>query len=294
MKPKIRLYIMGEKGYEVLGSVVKEYRSLIGSVVSAKDKSVSDDFYTDIKNMCDKEGIPFYNRDEEITDKSTHAFAVSWRWLLFLEDIEIIIFHDSLLPKYRGFNPLVSYLLNRETVLGVTALFAHQDFDCGDIIKQRSVTIEYPIKLKEAIRKIIPCYVGLALDICSILSKGFKLEGTKQKESDATYSLWRDEDDYKIDWFRDSRYIKRFIDSLGYPYKGASSLLDGQKVRILDAMIMEDFKIENRDPGKVIFKHEDYPVVVCGEGLLKILSIYDDENGKELIPLKKFRSKFGS
>ena len=292
MNPKIRLYIMGEKGYKVLSSLIQKHRSLIEGVVSAKDKSINDNSYTAIQNMCVENNIPFYDRQDTVADHSTHALVVGWRWLLFLEGVEIIIFHDSLLPKYRGFNPLVSYLLNKETRIGVTALFAHKDFDCGDIIEQQSVEIEYPIKLNDAIQKIIPCYTELASKICAALDSGLTLKAKPQNDSDATYSLWRDEKDYQIDWTKDSEYIKRFVDSLGFPYKGASTLLNGQKVRIIDTEIVKDFKIENRTPGKVMVKQGLYPVVVCGEGLLKILSIHDDENGKELT-LKKFRSRFG-
>ncbi len=293
MNPKIRLYVMGEKGYKVLSSLIHKYRRLIEGVVSAKDKSINDNSYTAIQNICVENNIPFYDRHDTVADHSTHAFVVGWLWLLFLEGVEIIIFHDSPLPKYRGFNPLVSYLLNKETRIGVTALFAHKNFDCGDIIEQHPVDIEYPIKLNDAIQKIIPCYVYLTLKICNTLDAGHVLRGTKQDETEATYSLWRDEADYKIDWCKDSEYIKRFIDSLGFPYKGASTFLNGKKVRVLDAEKFPDVKIENRVPGKVIFKHDNLPVVVCGEGLIKILSIHDDESGKELIPLKRFRSRFG-
>ena len=287
------LYIMGEKGYAVLDAILQNYKHLIAGVISEKDKSLKDDFYASIQSKCAKENIPFYHRQDNIEHHATYAFAVGWRWLLYLEDTEIIIFHDSLLPKYRGFNPLVSYLLNEETTIGVTALFAHKDFDCGDIIDQKSTIIEYPIKLKEAIQKIIPCYVDLVLKICKNLSAGTRLQGTPQLDDEATYSLWRDEEDYNIDWTADAVYIKRFIDSLGLPYKGASTTLNGQKIRIIDSQVVPERKIENRSPGKIIFKQGEYPVVVCGQGLLKLLSICDDESGEELIPLKKFRSRFG-
>ena len=44
----------------------------------------------------------------------------------------LIVFHDSLLPKYRGFAPLVSQLINGEEYLGVTAIFTN-DFMIKEI-----------------------------------------------------------------------------------------------------------------------------------------------------------------
>ena len=52
-------------------------------------------------------------------------------------------------------------------------------------------------------------------------NKEFKL--TKQKESEATYSLWRDENDYFINWELPIKKICRFIDALGFPYKVSSA-----------------------------------------------------------------------
>ncbi len=69
-------------------------------------------------------------------------------------------------------------------------------------------------------------------------------------EAAATYSLWRDEADYRIDWHRDSTYLRRFVDALGVPYRGASTLLGGQLCRVLAAEAAPDVVIENRAPGK--------------------------------------------
>ena len=97
------------------------------------------------------------------------------------------------------------------------------------------------------------------------------------------------EDDYKIDWNKDADFIKRFINSVGYPYKGASSFIDEKKVRILEAEVEKEVIIENRIPGKVLFVERRYPIVVCGKKLLKILLMIDDETKENILPLKKFR-----
>jgi methionyl-tRNA formyltransferase len=42
-----------------------------------------------------------------------------------------------------------------------------------------------------------------------------------QADDFATYSIWRDEADYEIDWSSDAQAIQRFINAVGYPYAGA-------------------------------------------------------------------------
>ena len=88
---------------------------------------------------------------------------------------------------------------------------------------------------------------------------GKELKGIIQDEKEATYSIWRDEDDYKIDWSKSSDEIKRLIDAIGYPYSGAiTSNSKGERIRILDAEIIDDVFCEVRHPGKVIFINKGF------------------------------------
>jgi len=93
---------------------------------------------------------------------------------------------------------------------------------------------------------------------------------TPQNETEVTYWLWRDEEDYRIDWSSDAAQIQRFIDSVGNPYKGASAFMGEHTVRILDAVVEPDIQIEVRQSGKIVFMREGSPIVVCGRGLLRV------------------------
>ena len=289
---KISFLIMGQKGYEVLKFMIREHKDLIGTVVSSEDKSIQKDYYEEIKQLCTDNKISFFDRKQNYDIQTKYAFAIAWRWLLFLEDVKVIIFHDSLLPKYRGFNPLVSCLLNKETTIGVTALFASEKFDCGDIIDQKPIEIKYPIKLQKAIDKIAQCYVQLVDNIVKNIKNNKSIKGTPQNDDIATYSVWRDSEDYRIDWSKSSNYVKRFVDALGFPYNNASSMVNGRLARIPEVKIIEDKKIENRTPGKVLYKEDCNPIVICGTGLIKIMSLLDNETKEEMLPLRKFRTRF--
>ena len=77
-------------------------------------------------------------------------------------------------------------------------------------------------------------------------------------------------EDYHIDWSKGLEEICRFVDAVGEPYAGALSFVDDIPVRILDVSVQERARVENPGYGKVIFKVDDKPVVVCGDGLLRI------------------------
>ncbi len=284
------LYLMSEKGYVVLKELVaNSFGKYIEMVVSSRDNSVQNDYYNEIELLCKENNLKFINRHDVRVVSSSFSLAISWRWLI--ETNGLIVLHDSLLPRYRGFAPLVSALINGDKELGVTALFANSEFDRGDIIMQKSVAVTYPIKISEAITVISQLYVDIVLDVIRKLVTKEDIQAIKQDEAKATYSLWRDDDDYAIDWRLDSEKIERFINATGFPYKGAKSLINGKPARIIEAEQSEDIVIENRTPGKVIFSDKGYPVVVCGKGLLSIKKM-NWEDGSNALPLKKFRSRF--
>jgi methionyl-tRNA formyltransferase len=280
---------MTEKGYKVLEAIATNFPQILKAVVSARDPNISKDYYNEIEVFCKEKGIIFCDRKNFEVVNSNFAIAVSWRWLIDSSSTMLIVFHDSLLPKYRGFAPLVSALSNGEKIIGVTALFATEDYDCGDIISQSAISVTYPIKIQNAIELLTENYKQLATDIAKIILEGESLNGSKQNEEKASYSLWRDEEDYTINWEMPAEQIKRFIDAVGYPYKGAMTIVGDKNARVLEAEVFNDVYIENRTSGKIIFIKNNYPVIVCGKGLLMITNIVDNESGNSLLPFNKFR-----
>ncbi len=291
---KVSYYIMSRKGYLVLQALVKYgYRKHIEQVIYAEDINVVEDYTEEIKNICITNNIDNFIRQDAPKSKAGFIVAISWRWLIpVTNNQKIIVLHDSLLPKYRGFAPLVSALINGEKKLGVTALFASEQYDRGPIIKQTTIDVQYPLKINDAIDKISNCYVILVLDIMKMIISNQVIKTVEQEESEITYSLWRDEKDYNIDWSRDATYLEKFINATGFPYKGAVSSMGKELIRIEEAIALDDVVIENRTPGKVIFVEKGNPVIVCGNGLLKIISAFYVLSGEAVLPIKKFRLRF--
>ena len=292
---KVTLFIMSEKGYSVLEEILNTFDAkIIDFIVVGTDKNVSADFSEQILSLAKKRGIKTVKRNSVYHIKTRYALAISWRWLINYDSskTQLIILHDSLLPKYRGFAPLVNQLIQKETTIGVTAFIANKEFDKGDIIESKKITISYPIKIQEAILKITTLYKDLVFNILKRIEEENELATSPQNEANATYSLWRDEQDYKINWSQSASEIKRFIDAVGFPYLGASTKLQGRIIRILDVEIEQDLVIINRDYGKILFMKENRPVVVCGQGMLQIKEAVYDDNKKSIFPLQKFRLRF--
>ena len=117
------------------------------------------------------------------------------------------------------------------------------------------------------------------------------LHASKQNETNATYSLWLNNEDYYIDWNWSAEKIKRFVDAVGHPYDNAKAYLNGEVIKFVDVEIFKDVVVENRDRhiGKVLFYKNGVPIVVCKDGLIGLKDIRDD---KDNLVLVNFRSRF--
>jgi methionyl-tRNA formyltransferase len=289
----IDLFLLGSKGEAVLKQILDKHGTeAISAVTAARDAGVDDDRFDGIRAIAEVAKVPFFVRDP--SDRAARAaIAVGWRWLIKRDYVPLIVLHDSLLPKYRGFNSLVSCLINREPQIGVTALIANIEYDRGPVLAQRTVQIEHPMRIADAIACLLPLYADIASEIVANLQNGTAMTGQPQEEADATYSLWRDQEDYQICWDWDAERIHRFILAVGSPYAGARCTVNGRAARIIDAKIVEDVRVENRTPGKVIFLNDGIPTIVCGQGLLRVLQAKYEGDQSPVVPLKRLRSRFG-
>lgn len=285
----LRLCVQGQKGLESL----KGFYSVLGNkgiVISiGTDSNVVNDYSTEIYSYCKSNGIELFSRG---MDLESFSYTVAVGWQRIIDDVpmdSIIVMHDSLLPKYRGFNPLVSALLNGDEQVGVTAIIAEETYDTGPIVAQEAARIKYPIKISQAIDVVSNLYKSISVKIANTITDG-QFTTSKQNESKATYSLWRDNEDYFVNFSLSAEQIQRHVNATGNPYMGAQAYLNNERIFIDDVEVVEDVYIENRAVGKVIFIKNQVPTVVCGKGLIKIISMRDSQ-GQE-VKITKFRSRF--
>ena len=289
---KFLLFIATEKGFEVLKKVYKYDKKIIGLVSSFKEVNVKEKFYNKIENFCDKERIFFkeYNKEfkqnlEDIIKayNITKAIAIGWKYFIPLKinkllETKLIIFHDSLLPKYRGFCPTPTAIICGEKEVGISVFFATNEMDKGEIILQKKIPIDMDLYIKDIIVKQSKLYSDAIIELIDMIKKG-DIKSKAQDESKATYSIWRNPEDCQIDWNLSSFEIYNLIRAVSFPYTGAFTYYEGEKVYILKSEIVKDIKFQKRDPGKIWKTDKKMPIVVCGKGMIKLIKVKDeDEN----------------
>jgi methionyl-tRNA formyltransferase len=206
--------------------------------------------------------VPDYPGDKPL-------FFVGWQRLIRELGNNFIILHDSLLPKFRGFAPTVNALIKGEKRIGVTAFRPDKNYDTGPIIGQMGIDITYPIRIERALRQQGSLMARLTMKILQSYGSGQCTE-VLQDNAASTYSIWRDEQDYHINWNAPAAEIRRFVDAVSYPYVGARTRLNDQTLVVDEATEVEDLVFELRHAGKVCRLDESKPVVICGRGLLRL------------------------
>ena len=293
MPGKIILFIASEKGYTAFSTVVMQnYANKIGAVVTFKETDVAKSWDNDIREECIRSKIPFYfwadikNNMFAVMQEHDckYAVTISWKYLLPVEINKYlkyppVVFHDSLLPKYRGFSPTPTAIMCGETEIGVTAIFANEQVDQGEILVQKSVYIPETMYIEDIISKQSALCADILIEIIQKIEVD-ALTGVPQNEDDATYSIWRNIEDCHIDWNKSAKEIYDFVRAVGSPYPGAFTFLNGEKIYIKRTEIAEDLKFIIRDCGKIWRIVDNQPEVICGNGILRIVSAaYEDGEG---------------
>ncbi len=297
----VLLCVATQKGYEVLRAATAHRENVRIHVCTFKESKVAVSYSETIRELAASHGLPLVRwadfRREPLGFLRQHGIGgilcIGWKYLIPPEVVSalagnVIAAHDSLLPKLRGFAPLPTALIVGEDQTGVTFLRVGQGADDGDILWQRAFDILPSDTIAALIERTIPLYCEGA----EMFLTGTLPPGHPQDESLATYSIWRDELDYWIDWNLDSETIERTVRALGKPYLGARCRREDAVVTIHESSVVPDVPFAIRQPGKAwSLDEQGCPTVVCGSGMLKVLSATCD--GKSILPMRSLRVRFG-
>ena len=183
--------------------------------------------------------------------------AVSWRYLVPREVWSratrgAYVFHDSLLPKYRGFSPTVWAIINGERATGVSLIEMADAVDGGRLIDQQEVEIGPEEFIGPVLARVTAAYLQvLKRTIERLLAGG--AAGTEQNEAEATYCCKRVPADNRIDWRRPAPEIFNLIRACAAPYPGAFCQWGKQRLTVWSCRPPDAAPIyDGRVPGRVV------------------------------------------
>lgn len=157
--------------------------------------------------------------------------------------------HDSLLPKFTGFSPVLWALISGESEFGLTVHRMDDGLDTGDILIQRALPIgptDTGAELVVRAMDLIPDALGDALSALESQTAVW----TPQQKADRTYFHKRCERDSLIDWCWPAEVVERFVRALSDPYPRAFTFYRGERIGVLEARVSDAHY--GGTPGRVI------------------------------------------
>ncbi|SPT99493.1 methionyl-tRNA formyltransferase Fmt [Lysinibacillus capsici] len=300
---KIDLLISKSYGLECLKYIINYDKKVLNRVYTLDDRNDKRTKFQEIIDLCKENQIEFStvstNKEFEMkfkqrSDTPDYVIVVGWYWIISEGTLnfvkrEIIGFHYSLLPKYRGGSPLVWAIINNEQETGVTMFCFREKIDNGPIIEQTKISIEETDDINTLVEKSNNIMLTQLENNLPKIIDG-KMEMDLQNEMEATYCSNRIEEFGKINWNKPARSIYNFVRAQTFPYPGAFAFLeDGTKIRVLKAKMVSD--VWYSVPGQVVRINKEQGSILVGVGnneVIEILLIYI--NGSETYPVNVFKS----
>ncbi len=190
----------------------------------------------------------------------------------------IINVHASLLPEYRGSSPVEWAIIDGKDKIGVTIMQTALGVDTGDIICQKSFTLNGDENAAEALEKL--SYVGadLLVETLDLIESG-KATFTKQDEKSATHTRMFDKEDGLIDFGKSALVVHNFVRGVN-PRPGAFTFCPNGRLKVLKAEPTPG--TGGTVPGEVVVSSSKEGLTVkCGDGYIRLLTV-QGENSKAM------------
>ncbi|WP_055482522.1 methionyl-tRNA formyltransferase [Sphaerimonospora mesophila] len=169
--------------------------------------------------------------------------------------------HDSLLPAYAGFSPLIWALINGEKEVGVTAHMMDADLDAGDIVVQRAVPVGPHDTATDLFHRTVDLIAPIVAEALDLIASG-RTDWTPQDRSKASFFHKRSLEDGNIDWTWPAEDIERLVRAQSDPYPNAFTYYRGERLRVLKASVSTG--VYGGTPGRVFIREGDGVVIVAG------------------------------
>jgi methionyl-tRNA formyltransferase len=201
------------------------------------------------------------------------VLVCGWYWKIPAETLAkvaggFIGLHASLLPRYRGFAPLVWSLLNGEPEAGLSLFYLEDGLDTGDILVQKKFPLGPDATIAEALGLAESHSLTAIREVLPLLLAG-RAPRTAQDHARASFCSQRKPEDGLIDWKASGLSIHNAVRAQTHPYPGAFTVWEGRKLYLWKSgrFAGDYFGI----PGLTVESRAGEAVVACGQGAVRLL-----------------------
>jgi methionyl-tRNA formyltransferase len=262
-------------GHRTLAALVKSRHEVVLAVTHPASDHAYESIWADsVEDLARSEGIEVFlakRPTPELTARVRELapdvmVANNWRTRLPEELFGIpshgtVNLHDSLLPQFTGFSPVIWSLISGARHTGLTAHMMDAELDTGDILVQQAVEItptSTGTSLVQATLDLVPDVLIKALDQLEFGTAA----PVPQDLSRRTFFHKRSERDSLVDWNWPAADIERLIRALSDPYPNAYTYFHGERLRLISAHVSRC--CYGGTPGRVFIEEDGGMVIVAG------------------------------
>jgi methionyl-tRNA formyltransferase len=262
-------------GHRTLRALIDAGHEVALVVTHPKSEHAYERIWADsVAELAQEHGIRVLLRDrpddEELLTELSEAdldliVANNWRTWLPPEvyarpRLGTLNIHDSLLPAYAGFSPIIWALLNDEPEVGVTAHMMDGELDAGGIVLQRAVPVGPKDTATDLFHRTVDLIEPITAEAIKLIEQGCM--PTPQDRSKASFFHKRAKRDSLIDWTWSPADIERLVRAQSDPYPNAFTHHRGQELRIVKASVSTGHY--GGTPGRIFIREGEGVVVVAG------------------------------
>ncbi|MET0236568.1 MAG: methionyl-tRNA formyltransferase, partial [Kibdelosporangium sp.] len=238
-------------GHRTLRALIDSEHEVVLVVTHPRSEHAYERIWSDsVADLAEQRGIPVLLRnrpdDPELLAQLKDAepdiiVANNWRTWLPPEIFDLprhgtLNVHDSLLPAYAGFSPLIWALINGEQEVGVTAHMMDADLDAGNIVLQRATPVGPRDTTTDLFHRTIEMIGPITVDALALIASG-RTDWARQDRRKASFFHKRSIEDSLINWDWPAEDIERLVRAQSDPYPNAFTFHRGDRIRVTKASV---------------------------------------------------------
>lgn len=248
-----------------------------------------------VKQYAVEHNIPVFQpssikKDYEVQEKLkelkpdffvTFAFGqILSKEVLDIPKYATINLHASLLPLYRGANPIQRALINGDKKTGICTMVTEEGLDCGAICLKDEIEITEDMNYEELFELIAQKSPEL-IEVTLLNIKNGSLHPVEQLHEKATYANKVNKEDAKIDWGKSAQEIHNLVRGL-YKYPSAHCYFRDKFIKIMETKVADTEIPEGfmGSAGEILRVTKEGVEVCTVQGILLIKKVKPEGKGE--------------
>lgn len=199
--------------------------------------------------------------------------------VLDIPKFETINLHASLLPNYRGANPIQRAIINGDKKTGICTMITEAGLDCGNVCMCKEIEISQDMNFEQLHDTIAEESPRLIVETLKSIFNG-TMQSIPQNHDEATIAPKIKKEDAKINWKLSAQEIHNLVRGI-YKAPSAFTHFNNKIVKIMKTELVDDSSVtSDNDFGKVACVDKKGIQVLTGNGILNLVKVKPEGKGE--------------